>query len=83
MRTSSESVQVQSEGGNSTLLYTIFDPQSVQVKTGQSVMWYNPSLAPEPHTVTFALDNNTRTELSANFGVRNSSSLMPMLPRRY
>jgi hypothetical protein len=41
-------------------------------------MWYNPSIAPEPHTVTFALDNNTRPELSAPFAVKNSSSFMPM-----
>jgi hypothetical protein len=37
------------------IAYTIFNPQ-----TGQSVMWYNPSVAPKPHTVTLGLDNNTR-----------------------
>ncbi|MDQ3902928.1 MAG: hypothetical protein M3247_04625 [Thermoproteota archaeon] len=79
-RTSSQAVQVQAGGGNSTLPYTVFNPSSVQVNTGQSVMWYNPSLAPEPHTVTFALDNNTRPELSVPFAVRNSSSFMPMPP---
>ena len=52
-------------GGNSTLPYTIFNPQSVQVKQGQSVMWYNPSKVGEPHTVTFALDNKTKPDLSA------------------
>jgi plastocyanin len=75
---SSSSVKVQAGGGNSTLPYTIFNPQSVQIESGQSVMWHNPSKAPEPHTVTFALDNNTRPELSAPFAVRNSSSFMPM-----
>ena len=59
---SSSSVKVQAGGGNSTLPYTIFNPKSVQIKSGQSVMWHNPSKAPEPHTVTFALDNNTRPE---------------------
>jgi plastocyanin len=72
-------VQVQAGGGNSTLPYTIFDPKSVQIKTGQSVMWYNPSVAPEPHTVTFALDNDTRPELSATFAVKNSSNFMPII----
>ena len=75
---SSSSVKVQAGGGNSTLPYTIFNPRSVQVKTDQSVMWYNPSKAAEPHTVTFALDNNTRPELSAPFAIKNSSSFMPM-----
>jgi plastocyanin len=73
------SFQVQAGGGNSTLPYTIFNPKSVQIKTGQSVMWYNPSVAPEPHTVTFALDNNTRPELSATFAVKNSSNFMPII----
>src|SRR5690348_12563396 len=74
------SVKVQAGGGNSTLPYTIFNPQSVQVKQGQSVMWYNPSKVGEPHTVTFALDNKTKPDLSATFAVRNSSSFMPMPP---
>jgi plastocyanin len=76
---SSSSAQVQAGGGNSTLPYTVFTPQTAQIKTGQSVMWYNPSVAPEPHTVTFALDNNTRPELSATFAVKNSSSFRPVL----
>jgi plastocyanin len=75
---SSPSSSVQAGGGNSTLPYTVFTPQTAQIKTGQSVMWYNPSKAPEPHTVTFALDNNTRPELSASFAVKNSSSFIPM-----
>jgi plastocyanin len=78
--TPSSSVKVQAGGGNSTLPYTIFNPQSVQVKQGQSVMWYNPSKVGEPHTVTFALNNKTKPDLSATFAVRNSSSFMPMPP---
>ncbi|MGB7636610.1 MAG: hypothetical protein WBL88_03435 [Nitrososphaeraceae archaeon] len=78
--TPSSSVKVQAGGGNSTLPYTIFNPQSVQVKQGQSVMWYNPSKVGEPHTVTFALDNKTKPDLSATFAVRNSSSFVPMPP---
>jgi hypothetical protein len=30
----------------------------------------NPSITPDPHIITFALDNNTRQELSATFAVR-------------
>jgi plastocyanin len=66
-------VKVQAGGGNATLPYTIFNPQTVQVKAGQAVMWYNPSKVAEPHTVTFALDNKTKPDLSATFAVRNSS----------
>jgi plastocyanin len=77
---SSSPVQIQAGGGNSTIPYTVYNPAMAQIKTGQSVMWYNPSIAPEPHTVTFALDNNTRPELSATFAVKNSSNFMPMPP---
>ncbi len=77
--TSTSSVQVQAGGGNSTIPYTVYNPATAQIKTGQSVMWYNPSVAPEPHTVTFALDNNTRPELSATFAVKNSSNFMPII----
>src|ERR687885_2877236 len=76
---SSSAVQVQAGGRNSTLPYTVFSPQTAEIKTGQSVMWYNPSVAPEPHTVTFALDNNTRPQLSATFAVKNSSNFMPIV----
>lgn len=76
-QTSASTVRVQAGGGNSTLPYTIFNPQTVQVKTGQSIMWYNPSKVGEPHTITFALDNKTKPDLSATFAVKNSSSFMP------
>ncbi len=76
---SSSSIQVQAGGGNSTIPYTVYTPATAQIKTGQSVMWYNPSVAPEPHTVTFALDNNTRPELSATFAVKNASNFMPII----
>jgi plastocyanin len=76
---SSSSVQIQAGGGNSTIPYTVYNPAIAQIKTGQTVIWYNPSVAPEPHTVTFALDNNTRPELSATFAVKNSSNFMPIV----
>jgi plastocyanin len=76
---SSSSVQVQAGGGNSTIPFTVYTPATAQIKTGQRVMWYNPSVAPEPHTVTFALDNNTRPELSATFAVKNASNFMPII----
>jgi hypothetical protein len=35
---SSSTIQVQAGGGNSTLPYTVFNPQTAQIKTGQSIM---------------------------------------------
>jgi plastocyanin len=45
--------RVQSGGGNSTAPLTVFIPENIQVKAGESVTWDNPSTVGEPHTVTF------------------------------
>ena len=47
-------------------------PQSVQVKQGQSVMWYNPSKVGEPHTVTFALGRQDKTRSKSTDAVQNT-----------
>src|ERR687890_119767 len=63
--------------GNAAII--LFSPQQVQIKAGQSVTWYNPTPVPEPHTVTFVLNNNNKSyaaDLTAPFTISNSESLM-------
>jgi len=69
-------VKVQAGGGNTTLPFSVFNPKQVEIKNGESISWYNPSKVGEPHTVTFAFDNNTRPGLSTPFVVKNSSSFI-------
>ena len=50
--------EVQAGIGVANAAINLFSPQQVQIKTGQSITWYNPTPVPEPHTVTFLLKNN-------------------------
>src|SRR5215208_4448487 len=75
--------------GNAAII--LFSPQQVQIKAGQSITWYNPTPVPEPHTVTFVLNNNDSksyaADLIAPFTISSSSStttnsthIMPLIP---
>lgn len=73
-------IVVQAGGGNTTIPFSVFNPKQVEVNSGQTVMWYNPSKVGEPHTVTFALDNKTKPALSVPFAVKNSSGFTAVPP---
>src|SRR5919106_3169251 len=75
--------------GNAAII--LFSPQLVQLKAGQSVTWYNPTPVPEPHTVTFVLNNNNNksyaADLTAPFTISNTNStttnstqIIPFIP---
>src|SRR5215208_2557904 len=76
--------------GNAAII--LFSPQQVQIKAGQSITWYNPTPVPEPHTVTFVLNNNSNksyaADLVAPFTISNtttstttnSTQIMPLIP---
>jgi plastocyanin len=74
----SGAVKVQAGGGNSTNVLIQFIPQQAEIKVGQSVSWYNPTPVGEPHTVTFALDNKTMTNVVGPFAVPNSTQFTPI-----
>ena len=83
-------VQAGTGVGNAALI--LFSPQLVEIKAGQSITWYNPTLVPEPHTVTFVLTNNNNNnksyaaDLIAPFTISNtitttnSTQIMPFIP---
>src|SRR5918999_546426 len=73
--------EVQAGIGVANAAINLFSPQQVQIKTGQSITWYNPTPVPEPHTVTFVLNNNNdndnksyAADLIAPFTTTTSSS---------
>jgi plastocyanin len=72
---------VEAGGGGISAVRHQFLPQKLEISPGQSVTWYNPSSVAEPHTVTFALDSKTTTELTAPFIVPNSTKFVPLPPR--
>jgi plastocyanin len=78
--TTASPIKAHAGGGNSTNMLGVFVPQQIQVSTGQSVTWDNPSAVAEPHTVTFVLDNKTATDIISPFAVPNSTRLAAIPP---
>jgi plastocyanin len=76
----STAVKVHAGGGNSTDMLSVFVPQKIQVSVGQSVIWDNPSSVAEPHTVTFVLDNKTRTDIVSPLAVVPNSTRFEAIP---
>lgn len=69
-----QTVTVAAGGGNTTAPWTVFVPQEIKIKAGDSVVWTNPTEgAAEPHTVTFVMDNNTMAGIVSPLGVSNTT----------
>jgi plastocyanin len=79
--TTNANTQVQVGGGNSTWFFFGYNPQKVEIKAGDTVVWNVPSsLTAEPHTVTFVLNNKTMTYRDAPFGFPTLTKFMPLPP---
>ncbi|AIF85261.1 hypothetical protein NTE_03232 [Candidatus Nitrososphaera evergladensis SR1] len=59
---------------------TIFSPSRVEIKVGEKVVWTNPSLVSEPHTVTFMKDNSTFADFGSPFIVSKNTTFTPVSP---
>lgn len=58
--TTAPAVGVQVGGGSLTNPLFGYTPENVEIKVGETVLWYVKPLVPaEPHTVTFVFDNKT------------------------
>jgi plastocyanin len=72
--------KVQAGGGDTSAPLTTFSPQQVQIRVGDRVSWYNPSIVGEPHTVSFVFDNKSMAQFVGPFGVSSSTQFMPLPP---
>ena len=70
--------KIQAGVGQANISESLFSPQKVQIKLGDSVTWYNPTPVAEPHTVSFVLDNKTMTNVITPFAIRNITELVPL-----
>ena len=50
-------IRVEAGGGNSTDVKTVFVPQKIEIKAGQTINWYNPTPVEEPHSVAILKDS--------------------------
>lgn len=73
-------VNVAAGGGNGTAPWTIYVPQTIDIKAGQSVTWNNPTTVGEPHTVTFIKDIDMMPPLVAPFSIPNNTELAVAIP---
>ena len=70
---------VHAGGGNSTSVGMYFVPQHIEIKTGDSIMWDNPTPVAEPHSVTFLKDSKYFPPPAVPFSVTNSTPLKPLV----
>lgn len=70
-------IRVDAGGGNSTAPLTVFVPQNIEIKAGQTINWYNPTPIGEPHSVTFLQDGSLFPPFAAPllFQIQQSSRL--------
>jgi plastocyanin len=73
-------INVAAGGGNGTAPWTIYVPQTIVIKAGQSITWNNPTTVGEPHTVSFIKDKDMFPPLVAPFSVQNSTELIAAIP---
>jgi plastocyanin len=72
--------KVRAGAGGPTAPLTAYFPQVAYIKSGESVVWYNPTNVGEPHTVTFVLDSNYWADFAAPFVATNVEGFEPLVP---
>ena len=73
--------RVQVGGGNMTVQYYRFSPQTVEIDAGQNVTWYSPAKGiAEFHTVTFVLDKSLISDIILPFEVSNGTEFKLVPP---
>lgn len=55
------------EGSNETIQHYTYDPETVEINTGESVTWFTPAEFPDIHTVTFVQDPSIVTDILLPF----------------
>ncbi|WP_415283199.1 hypothetical protein [Candidatus Nitrososphaera sp. FF02] len=72
--------RVMAGAGGPTAPLTKFFPQVAHIKAGESVVWYNPTNVPEPHTITFVMNETQWANIEAPFIFNNSTGTEPLVP---
>jgi plastocyanin len=75
-----DTIRVEAGGGNSTAPLTVYVPQNIEIKAGQTINWYNPTPVGEPHSVTFLKDGRLFPPFAAPFAVPNSTEFKALIP---
>src|SRR5919106_6350963 len=73
-------IRVEAGGGNSTDVKTVFVPQKIQIKAGQTINWYNPTPVEEPHSVAFLKDSRLLPLFAVPYGVPAATEFKALMP---
>jgi plastocyanin len=60
---------------------TAFDPQNVTINAGQTVVWTNPTVVSEPHTVSFIRQPDYFAAILSPYLIANGTELTPANPK--
>jgi plastocyanin len=66
-------------GGPESVLIA-YDPQNVTINAGQTVVWTNPTVVGEPHTVSFIRQQDYFAAIESPYLIANSTQLTPANP---
>ena len=72
-------IRVEAGGGNSTDVKTVFVPQKIEIKAGQTINWYNPTPVEEPHSVAFLKDSRLFPLFAVPFAVPASTEFKALI----
>ncbi len=73
-------VSVAAGGGGPESVATWFNPQNVTINVGQTVVWTNPTVVPEPHTVSFIRQEGYFANFESPYLIANGTELTPANP---
>ena len=73
-------IRVEAGGGNSTDVKTVFVPQKIEIKAGQTINWYNPTPVEEPHSVAFLKDSRLLPLFAVPYGIPASTEFKALMP---
>jgi plastocyanin len=67
-------------GGGPESVLIAYDPQNVTINAGQTVVWTNPTVVGEPHTVSFIRQQDYFAAIESPYLIANSTQLTPANP---
>jgi plastocyanin len=67
-------------GGGPESVVTWFNPQNVTINAGQTVVWTNPTMVAEPHTVSFVRQEDYFANLESPYLIPDGTELTPANP---
>src|SRR5215208_2793457 len=75
-----KTIRVKAGEGNSTDIRTVFVPQKIDIKAGQTINLYNPTPVEEPHSVAILKNSNLLPLFAAPYAIPASTEFRALMP---